>query len=41
MKTKVKKMFEELRTLSFIINLEFLEINHMHTRFVDAKGYIY
>jgi hypothetical protein len=38
MKTKVNKMFEEVRTLSFRINLEFLEISHMHMRFFDAKG---
>jgi hypothetical protein len=38
MKTKVNKMFEEIRTLSFIINLEFLEISHIDMSFVDAKG---
>jgi hypothetical protein len=38
MKTKVNKMFEEIRTLSFIINLEFLEINHIEMSSVDAKG---
>jgi hypothetical protein len=34
-------MFQEIKTLSFIIHLEFLENSHRHMKVVDAKGEIY
>jgi hypothetical protein len=34
-------MFQEIKTLSFIIHLEFLENNHRCMKVVDAKGEIY
>jgi hypothetical protein len=31
-------MFEEIKTLSFIVHLEFIDNSHKHTKVVDAKG---
>jgi hypothetical protein len=33
-------MFEEIKTLSFIVHLEFIDNSHKHMKVVDAKGEI-